>query len=620
MSNSVLIWDHKERPPSSSQTVFLLREHESIESPRLIPILGLLEEKREHYKDKYLELIFNISANKSNYGNLVSKLKIRHNLSYWWLSGLSEKNNYSQSPHINIAISLLVVNDLLREIKPRTIKYSTWNENLADSIENLGKLLNINTERIHPGSSIQIQNKFSSLIRGKIPAQFKAVVWLSKYLNSRKALIGIGTEAFKAFDSDTTIVSYFSNFNPKGMEISELESNYWGPLPKMLNENGLKVSWLHIYIPNTSIPNAETASRYVERLNNNAKTNQIHTTLDGFLNARSLAITIRDFIRISRQIRKIRNTVRNNLGIYSFLFPLYKSEISNTFAGPKLIENLLVMNLIESAVNFRNPNQKCIYLYENQPWELSLIHAWKTKGLGPIIGVQHSTVLDWDLRYFHDRKTYASISKLRFPLPDKIAVNGSHWGNKLKQSGIPSNLIIETEALRYMYLANVSKIDRVSNGNFNCLVLGDYMKEKTINQLAILGDAQKYLLGELYVSIKSHPNTPIESSDFPKMDFKNTDSLLVDLLKNFDIVIASPVTSAAVDAYCWGSHVITIRESSSLNFSPLLGLPGAIYASTGEELAAILNEMGGDPPQRMHLNEIFNLDEKLSNWSALLGI
>ena len=52
------------------------------------------------------------------------------------------------------------------------------------------------------------------------------------------------------------------------------------------------------------------------------------------------------------------------------------------------------------------PKQKVgIYLLENQAWEKSLISSWNKFNHGGLIGVAHSTIRFWDLRYFRSKNT-----------------------------------------------------------------------------------------------------------------------------------------------------------------------------------------------------------------------
>ena len=115
-------------------------------------------------------------------------------------------------------------------------------------------------------------------------------------------------------------------------------------------------------------------------------------------------------------------------------------------------ENLLNLNLFEKACSLLPEQNIGVYLFEQQPWEFSLINSWKSNQHNKLIGAQHSTVLFWDLRYFSDPRSYTDKSPLRLPVPDKIAVNGPISMTTFLDAGYVKNDLILTEALRYQYI------------------------------------------------------------------------------------------------------------------------------------------------------------------------
>ncbi len=66
-----------------------------------------------------------------------------------------------------------------------------------------------------------------------------------------------------------------------------------------------------------------------------------------------------------------------------------------------------------------------LFVWENQPWELALIAAWRRTHPERIIGAQHSALGGLDLRSFADPRDMLAPSSIRRPTPDLLAVNGS---------------------------------------------------------------------------------------------------------------------------------------------------------------------------------------------------
>jgi surface carbohydrate biosynthesis protein (TIGR04326 family) len=95
----------------------------------------------------------------------------------------------------------------------------------------------------------------------------------------------------------------------------------------------------------------------------------------------------------------------------------------------------------------------------------------------------------WDLRYFFDSRTYKSKNNNDLPLPDHIGVNGKPMKRVFIEGSYPENILIELEALRYLYLADCNvRQTRMSNNSSKdkvVLVLTDYLKNNTDKQLKI---------------------------------------------------------------------------------------------------------------------------------------
>ena len=116
--------------------------------------------------------------------------------------------------------------------------------------------------------------------------------------------------------------------------------------------------------------------------------------------------------------------------------------------------NCLYLNLFEDYFNHHSPARLGIYLFENQPWEMALVHAWKSAGHGTLIGVAHSTVLFWNTRIFKDpRDMRESRSRSAMRWPDCVAVNGPAMRSVLEEGGFDPSLLFDVEALRYLGLA-----------------------------------------------------------------------------------------------------------------------------------------------------------------------
>ena len=93
-----------------------------------------------------------------------------------------------------------------------------------------------------------------------------------------------------------------------------------------------------------------------------------------------------------------------------WLWPIFESDWKNSWVGHVAMQNLIWIFLFDKALSQLPYQRKCLYLQENQNWERIFIYTWKKSGHGQIVGVPHSTISFWDLRYFDSiTKKYISV-------------------------------------------------------------------------------------------------------------------------------------------------------------------------------------------------------------------
>ena len=74
-----------------------------------------------------------------------------------------------------------------------------------------------------------------------------------------------------------------------------------------------------------------------------------------------------------------------------------------------------------------------------------------------------------------------------------------------------------------------------------------------------------------------------------------------------------------MDAYCAGTHVITILNPTTLNLSPLKDNEGVYFVSTPEELATVLHRVFKRKNVDTRAENYFFLDSELPRWRCLLA-
>ena len=330
--------------------------------------------------------------------------------------------------------------------------------------------------------------------------------------------------------------------------------------------------------------------------------------------------TLRDWIYIQKQLRKVEKVLSQTQSENLQIWPLFRDQYRTAFQAVRTVENILNLNLLERACALLPRQDTGVYLFEQQPWEFALINSWRSHNHGTLIGAQHTTVLFWDLRYFNDSRSYSNRSLSRIPTPDQIGVNGPISMLTFLHAGYPKNILISTEALRYEYIEKCLKSmkNRQINRDLKILVLGDYSIEDTNHQIRILEKAIGLLNFNPVVIMRPHPYSQFNDRDFNFLEV--TKRTLPELLVNVDMVYTSASTSAAVDAYCMGLPVVSTLDPKKLNLSPLRGIPGVIFVDTPHKLARFIQHQYqgvAEPGERI---EFFNLDSKLRRWMGLFEI
>lgn len=583
-----------------------------------VSIPQLVEQNADTLRACYLSWIYKLGQTQVGGKKMVDCLEIRPGLSYWWLTLLAEKCNWAKSPLIEDAIRLFAFTRFIRRRRIDRIKFVSANSELADSIHLWCKKRKIVFEwkKISENlSGISLQRIMCSTL----PQPVQALGWLLRYVGQRIRLKSTGLRQWQESPGDILFVSYLLNLQPKETQKGKYACNYWGTWPKFLFKKNYKTRWLHHYIPHSLLPDAKKASDALNKINRSAKGKQIHVALDAFFSLRLILRVLRDWFRIIIYGCQFDEGLRRSFG---YLAPLFIKDWHKSCFGIPAIKNLLHLNLFEKAMKTL-PNQRVgFYLQENQPWEVAFIHAWEKAGHGKLVGVPHSSVRFWDLRYFYDPRSYKRAGHNDLPMPDQVALNGSAMMREYQKSGYPSSQILKVEALRYLHITtSSSQIKSIKNKvhkQLKVLVLGDYLARNTHQMMLFLEKVVKLPPKNLILVVKPHPNCPIRPTDYPGLKMKIKTEPIHSLLVDCDVAYTSAVTSAALDAYCAGVPVVSVRDRKTLNLSPLRNSKGVHFISTPEELKEALNKVKRRNKRIKIKKSFFYVNKNIPRWKKIL--
>lgn len=617
----LLVWDTDERLHAKHDSVAYWQSYDASEINNTHSIPQLVEDNASQLRSQYLALIYKLGEAEVSGKRVVKHLEIRPGFSYWWMTLLTEKCNFAKSPQIDNAIKLMAFKEWLKERDYRHISLASSNAQLANAMRLLADELGVSFDwkkvKQHKTAKSRVKRIYSCL-----PHSFQALVWLSRHLQSRWPLKGVGIDAWQKTTARTTFISYLFNLVPDSAKKGRFESRYWTALPYALEKQKIESNWLHIYVKDALLPDARKARKIIEQFNQSHAGSQVHVTLHTFLSVRLVLSVMRDWYQLLMSAKLLRRSLQKNSGIY---WPFLEKDYLTSIIGSAAMSNLLFLNLFESAISKLPHQNKGIYLQENQGWEFGLIHSWRAAGQpGGLIGMPHTPSKFWDLRSYFDKRNYDQIDGCSLPLPNHVAINGKAAKKMYSSGGYPESGLIEVEALRYLHLNNSgqNQDDSITSraGKNQLLVLGDYLEINTIQQMELLKKAVQFVDCKIRYLVKPHPACPIHAEDYPGLDIVVTNEPIPKLIDHCSLVYTSNTTSAAVDAYCAGKSVVTILDGNGLNLSPLKGSKGVSFVSSPKELATELNKI-------YHMKEItgqkegyFNLDPDLPRWRELLEI
>ena len=618
---NIVIWDCEGSPSKSDETIVLWRDFaENFSSDISIP--SLIEEHAAEIRSTYLNWIYDLGKLSFNGKTLIQHLELHAGISFWWMLPISEKCNFSKSPHINDAIRLITFSKWARSVAPRSLSYIGPNKNLSKCIELWCKKKNIlfKCNVIREPKDLALTKSIYRFL----PNAAQALLWATCYIYRSWPLRNIGLDGWRASSANVTFISYLFNFNLNSANEGKFESAYWGTLPDDLLQDGLKTNWLHLYI-NSNEYTCAYAARTLEFFNKSSRGLQNHVALESFLSFSVVIKALIDWIRLTLlgpYLEKfiIRKLSRQNL---FYLWPLFSHEWRESMAGQIAFENTLTFHLFDAALKAKPQKNLGVFLQENQGWEFSFIQVWRKISYGTLIGFPHSTVRFWDLRYHFNPKSFQNdIQDQPLPMPDIIATNGTASKRALIEGGHLAARLVDVESLRHLYLGNINfkrmNHEVKSRPPIKLLVMGDYLPSNTAKQMQLLKKVAELYADEIQITIKKHPANPFLPEICANIDHIISDDPIEKLLINCDIAFSSSVTSAAVDAYCSGTPLISVLDPNILNLSPLREQTSVYFIKNSQELISAISGIIHSNPILTRKIEYFTIDKNLPRWRQIL--
>lgn len=616
------VWDSEGSPPKGDLIPVLWRGFGDGGAGRRFSIPMLVEEQADKLRARLLGWLHDLGEAQIDGKRLVDRFALRPGFSYWWMTLLAEKS-YGKSPGLVDAVKLLALEDLIGAHSAGKLILASGDKRLARAVRLLCRNAGVGFkwQRLDVASA---RESFTRSIYRMLPHPAQALVFLLRYIMQRWSLRQVASAFSGMSAGEITFFSYLDNLDIGAARQGIFSSRYWTVLSDVLAEENIGANWCQLFVKDETVPTAQQALDFTASFNRTGADRQIHFTLDTALGLRVIVGALCDYGRIVLAGSFSRQAARHRFrpeGSQVDLWALFEQDWNSSIYGTTAAANCLFLNLFEKTLK-RMPRQRLgVYLMENQAWERALIHAWRSTGHGNLIGYQHTTVSHWDLRHFFDPRNYRRTGMNDLPLPDSVALNGPAAIAAYRQGSFPEERIVETEALRYLYLADlpharsnpivdIQAVRRV-------LVLGDYRPSVTRHQMQMLAAAALMLPSDTRYIVKPHPNCSVKPIDYPSLKMQITALPLADLLGDCDVAYTSNSTAAAVDAYCAGVPVVSVLDGDAFNISPLRGLAEARFVTCPLELANELRRqdfVDSEAERKVY----FTIDKALPRWRSLL--
>jgi surface carbohydrate biosynthesis protein (TIGR04326 family) len=620
MRSTLLIWDRPGDAPEGDWTRILWRAF-GVSGAATVSIPALLEERAVVLRARFLAWVHELGVQQIAGRTLIDRLQLRAGFSFWWMTLLVEKSNAHNSPQIISAIKLFALEDLLSAGWKGRVVLESADALLARTLRTWCGNAGFGFAWVRAPGSDAAPKSVMHRLYAQLPAMAQALVVIVRHLWKRRALRGTGAAAWRGARSPVAICSYLFNLDVAAAREGRLASAFWTELHSLLAGEGGGANWLFVYFEHGQLPDAAAARQQIEQFNARSAGASAHVPLDGAMSARVLMRALRDYFRIA--LRSIGLAARMRFRVQGSaidLWPLFADDWRTSLRGPAALTNCLYFNEFEEQLR-RLPKQRLgFYLLENISWEPGFVYCWQAAGHGKLVGVPHSTVRFWDLRYFADPRDYVRTGRSPLPLPDLVAVNGAAARAMYIEGGFPAERLVEVEALRYLHLNRaVPRTKSALGAPLRVLVLGDYVPSTTRQQMAWLAEAVPAMPADTIYIVKPHPACPIDPGHYPGIRMQLTSDPLDKLLGGCDVAYTSNMTSAAVDAYSFGVPVVSVLDGEAFNISPLRGHPCVSYVTNGAELAAALLDRTRKP-RAPDATAYFHLDRGLPRWRRLLGL
>jgi surface carbohydrate biosynthesis protein (TIGR04326 family) len=619
----LMLWCSPEHaPPPRYFTLYWAQYISGLEREKgNISLPEMINDNVSYWKPRYLSWLE--SVGKIPYGSttVVDALLIRPGLSYWWLTVPSDYS-FSTKSTAYATIRLWALVQIADDHHVKELEVHDADAELEEVLtlwcNGTGRQITFVRGHTTNKNESQIQTTLS-YVKTRLPPLINGISYLSlqylRYFTWRRHKLSSET----VDDLALTVVDYFASLDVQAAQAGTYTSNYWGPLTQILPLLGKTVNWIHVDVPSEAFPDVRSARAAIRGLNKGNRSSN-HVLIHDYLTLRVVFKAVAQYMRMRRITRQVLGRLLWEDAVSGLdVGPLVKSRLHADLWGTGAAKNSLWLSLFEEALPSPTSQDACIYLMENQPWELALLHEWTIRGGGPTVGVAHVPVRTWDFRYALGSSTLSKANMQSLPRPSQVAVIDPASEDVMIANGLEPSEIVKVEGLRFLSRASTATTASYKRAAVRVLVFGEYDAQMCAKQLQLLEELASMVSDNYTFTFRPHPVSGIRQWNLPVgVSLSRALSVGKDLAE-CDVVICSNVSSASLDASLIGIPILMLRDGRVFNGSPLIAGLSVTYVNEAAEVISALSDLesggGGMPFENKYP---MYLDSGVTRWRHLL--
>jgi len=596
-------------------------------SATAIVLPDLVEQQRASMRARYLDLLGDLAQFQVDDRTIEDWLRVRPDLSAWWL-GLPLEYSLDEHSSAFTVTRLWALENCARVGGYRVLVNTVSDSHISVVLRTWARAIGLEYREVVRTRALRGPGRggLLSLLREVKATLGRGILLARQFLPASRLRL----RASQPAAPDVVVIDYLAQTEAEAVRRGRYSSGYWGELPSVLDEAGVRSRWFHVFVPGSAGFGARhlalSAVRALRRAGHH------HELSFEWASLATWSRAILDYLRLRRRsgravgrLERFWDTVDINL------WPVLRPAIESSFRGPSALEAMLWLAVFERCASSLPPRTPVIFLHEVQPWECALVSAWRRLNGGMMTGVVHTIVRPWDLRY-HIKGRLVRWSAL-VPLPERVCSHSEVMDRVLEEEGKGAESVVRVEAIRFIgaLSADEPEVQRGDESDSRSsdaaapnasagpqlLILGEYDAAYSCRLIEIAhGVSENAQAAGLYWTVVWRPHPARSAIAVPHTWQSLAGGRLVDLLVPGVRVLAGETSTAAFAAVRRGLPVALVpapRAFSSLEPA----LSGIAVVSDGDAAFAALRKQREMPVGRVGWELELNPD--LPYWRVLAG-